>query len=464
VASPPAPEATPVEPSTARDAVIQGAAAGTGPSAVASQAPPDGEAPPLEAPALVPSDDFRDGVAGAAAAQERIPVPEPAVAPSDFPLVVNDQVRALLAYFQTAKWGLIASGFERARRYIGMMRDIFREQGVPTDLLNLAFIESAVDPRATSRAKAAGIWQFMPATGRLYGMRTSSWVDERRDPVKSTRGAAEYLKALHARFGDWALALAAYNAGEGTVQRAIRQQGTRDFWSLRLPKETTLFVPAFMAMTIISREPERYGFSPPPEEPLAFDVVHLQHPADLTLVARAAGTSVEHIRELNPELLRGATPRQAGYALRIPRGRTAAFLAALAVIPPAQRVPWVSHRVRKGETAAAIARRYGVSLPTVLELNDLARRQALRPGSTILVPGVLGGAAASGRWAASNRVVRHTVKKTDTLETIAAIYGISVEDLRAWNGPRTRRLRAGEVLRVAAPEQRAARAGQPATR
>jgi membrane-bound lytic murein transglycosylase D len=428
---------------------------GAAPSSVA--APLDGEEPSLDAPALITPEDF-GGDAASAALVEPIPVPEPDVTPSDFPVVVNDQVKALLRYFESKKWSLISASFERARRYIGMMRAVFREHGLPQDLVNLAFIESAVNPRATSRVKAAGIWQFMPSTGRVYGMRTTAWVDERRDPDKSTRGAARYLKALYQRFDDWPLALAAYNAGEGTVERAIRRQRTRDFWSLRLPKETQLFVPAFMAMTIISRDPERYGFSPPPEEPHQIEIVELRRPTALRAVAQAAGTSVEHIRELNPELLLGSTPKQARYALRIPHGVKAAFEEALAAMPRGKREDWVAHTVRKGDTAAAIARRYGASLQAVLELNELTRPHTLKPGTTVLVPGVMEKgadaraaklASAGGRGAA-----RHTVRRTDTLKTIAAAHGVSIEDLRRWNGLAQRAtLRPGQVLKVTPPEK-----------
>jgi membrane-bound lytic murein transglycosylase D len=434
----------------------------TGGAALADGAAADGDGPPLDAPALITPEDF-GGNAASAPLDERSPGPEPDVTASDFPVVVNEPVKALLEYFQSKKWSLITAGFERARRYIGMMRAVFREHGLPEDLVNLAFIESAVNPRATSRVKAAGIWQFMPATGRLYGMRTTVWVDERRDPEKSTRGAARYLKALYERFDDWPLALAAYNAGEGTVQQAIRRQRTRDFWSLRLPKETQLFVPAFMAMTIIARDPERYGFSPPPEEPHPTETVEIHRPTALRAVAQAAGTSLEHIRELNPELLLNSTPKQSRYVLRIPHGVKAAFEEALAAMPRAQREDWVAHTVRKGDTASAIARRYGASLQVVLELNELPRRHTLKPGTTVLVPGVMeksadARAARSGAPARARAAGRHTVVRGDTLTTIAASHGVSVDELRRWNGlARKAAIRPGQILRVAPPEQPASR-------
>lgn len=426
----------------------------------APAAAPEPEEPPLEAPALLGPEDLQ-AVTGTQP-EEITPLPEPDAAKHDIPVVFNDQVKAFVHYFQTRKWGVITRAFDRASRYLPMMRKILREKGLPEDLLNLAFIESAVNPRATSRAKAAGIWQFIPSTGRLYGMRNSWWLDERRDPEKSTRGAAEYLKNLYTMFESWPLALAAYNAGEGKIQAAIQRQRTRDFWSLRLPKETRLFVPAFMAMTIISREPERYGFSPPPEEPLEFDTVTLRHATELRIIAKLARTTLEEIRDLNPELVRWATPpNMPGYRLRIPAGRREEFLEAIEQIPASQRVAWIRHVVRKGDTPAAIAKRYGMDLQIVLEMNRLRKRQALKPGTTVLLPrGAAGNVAANAgkarqasQMTASAMVTRqHIVKKGETLARIARAYAVSLQDLRRWNNlSRNASLRPGQELEIRAP-------------
>ncbi|HSB68778.1 MAG TPA: LysM peptidoglycan-binding domain-containing protein [Candidatus Methylomirabilis sp.] len=418
---------------------------------------PEAEEPPLEAPALLGPEDMQavtnppgDGTA---------PLPEPDTLKYDFPIVFNDQVKTFINYFQTRKWDVITRAFERASRHLPIMRKIFREKELPEDLLNLAFIESAVNPRAVSRAKAAGIWQFIPSTGRVYGMRTSWWVDERRDPEKSTRGAAEYLRNLYRMFNSWPLALAAYNAGEGAVQRAIDRQRTRDFWKLRLPKETQLFVPAFMAMTVISKEPERYGFSPPPEDPPTTDTVVLAHPTPLKIIAHAARTTVERIQTLNPELLRWSTPPDVrNYRLRIPAGLRDEFQEVLAGIPPEQRAPWVEHRVRKGETPALIAKRYGVDLQVILDMNQLRKRQPLKAGGTILVPAMAieVGAAADDLPPPAKTAARrpatpqYTIRKGDTLSAVAKAHGVSVEDLRRWNGlSRDARIRPGQTLKTA---------------
>ena len=424
--------------------------------------PAEAEEPPLEAPALLGPEDLR-AMTGAHP-DAATPLPEPDAASFDVPIVFNDQVKTFVQYFQSRKWGVITRAFERASRYLPMMRRIFREHGLPDGLLNLAFIESAVNPRATSRAKAAGIWQFIPSTGRRFGMQTSWWLDERRDPEKATRGAAEYLKSLYRMFESWPLALAAYNAGEGKIQNAIQRQRTRDFWSLRLPRETQLFVPAFMAMTIISREPERYGFFPPPEEEPGNETVTLRHPTDLRVIAQAARTTVEELRDLNPELTRWATPPGlTQYTLRVPPGRRDELLEVLDRIPPAQRVTWVRHQVRKGETPATIARRYGVDVQAVLEMNELRKRQPLKVGGTLLIPaspsgGVVADAAQSQatRRAAPPAPLagRYTVKAGDTLADIARAHAVSPEDLRRWNNlPRDARLRPGQILKLARSSQ-----------
>ncbi len=416
---------------------------------------------PLDAPALLGPDDLRAVTQPPPVAAA--PAPAPGTQQYDIPIVFNDQVMTFINYFQTQKWGVITRAFERASRYLPIMRKIFREKGLPEDLLNLAFIESAVNPRATSRAKAAGIWQFIASTAQLYGMRTSWWVDERRDPEKSTRGAAEYLKTLYRMFDSWPLALAAYNAGEGAVQRAIERQHTRDFWKLRLPQETQLFVPAFMAMTVISKAPEQYGFSPPAEALIQTEKVILKHATDLRLIAKAARTTLEHLRELNPELTRWATPPSAPqYSLNVPAGSQAEVMATLARIPPEQRVTWIRHRIRKGETAALIARRYGTDTQTLLEMNHLRKRQALKPGGTLLVP------PPPGEWVAAadepppppakvtarqRAATAYTVRKGDTLRKIARTRGVSIDELRRWNGlSKGASLRPGRTLVVSRPK------------
>ncbi len=327
------------------------------------------ESPPSGAADSIKTNEQPEEIPG-----EPLEIPEagPAERVYDFPVEVNDRVEAALRRLQTQKAVTISQAFLRARRYIGRMRTIFREKGLPEELVSLAFVESGVNPHATSRAKAAGIWQFVPTTGRSYGMRTGSGLDERRDPEKSTHAAAGYLKSLYERFESWPLALAAYNAGEAAVQRAIDRQHTRDFWRLRLPKQTQRFVPTFMAVTLITRDPKRYGFAPLTEDPHDTEILHVSQPTELRRIAEAAGVSVDRLRELNPEIVGSTTPRDdLDYALRIPR-----------------RLAWVAHTVGKGETLGGIAQRYGVSVQVLREMNRLTDSDVLKAGGVLLVPTV----------------------------------------------------------------------------
>jgi membrane-bound lytic murein transglycosylase D len=308
--------------------------------------------------------------------------------PLHFPVVLNARVADLLRALQDRS-ETVSRSFARVARYGAMMRRILREKGLPEELTNLVVVESEADPHATSPVNAAGIWQFMPSTARRYGLRTTAWLDERRDPEKSTRGAAEHLTRLYARFRSWPLALAAYNAGEAAVHRAIQRQRTRDFWQLDLPSETERFVPAVMAMTLIARDPARYGVARPDDLPDGTELLHLDHPVEIGLLAHAAGTSVRQLRDLNPELVGSSTPpNQPRYRLRIPRGAARAVLDSLRRIPPEQRIGWIPHVTRRGDTPRMVATRYGVSLHALRAMNDLAHGEALRPGGVLFVPAV----------------------------------------------------------------------------
>jgi membrane-bound lytic murein transglycosylase D len=443
---------------------------------------PEGKLPEEEEPALplVSREDLRaveeleakgESPLGQGPAAETAPE-----APTfDVPIVMNEKVKAFLAYFQTGKRGVVTRAIERARRYLPMMREIFQAKDVPLDLLNLAFIESAFNPFATSRARATGIWQFMEPTARLYGLRSDWWHDERRDPAKATAGAAAYLKALFGMFNSWPLAIAAYNAGEGKVQRAVERQRTTDFWALKLPRETQAFVPAFMAMTIIAKDPERHGFPPLDPDPLRTDQVTIRGPADLRVIARSAGTSLEEIRLLNPEVTRLVTPpTRPTYDLRLPYGSKQAFLETFAAVPKSQRVSWQRHPVRKGETFATIARRFRVPTGLLLEINGTAKAHPLKPGTMVAVPlpalgkpGTADGVPLVARkeprkrqapvgqaraTPVAPRPTHYTLKAGDTLWRVARAHGITVEALaRANNLTPHQRLQPGVSLLIPAP-------------
>jgi len=322
-------------------------------------------------------------------------------APS-YPLVMNEHVRHFLDRFTGSRREVIGLWFNRSGRYLGMIREVLRSHGLPEDLAFTAMIESGFNPLAVSRAGAKGLWQFMAGTARRYGLRVDHWVDERFDPEKSTFAAAAYLRDLHKLFGSWALAQAAYNAGELKVMRAIRVTGSTDFWALvrtgLLKRETKEFVPAIQAVTLIGREPDRYGFEPGEAIPTDVETVSVPPSTDLRRLSNASGVSVEALRGLNAELIRGTTPPGQPYRLKIPSGAGPGILAALA--PPrvvaakkahavrAAGAPDI-HVVRPRDTVSGIAKRYGVSVKDVVRWNRLEKENhIIRPGDRLRIAGL----------------------------------------------------------------------------
>ncbi len=404
-------------------------------------------------------------------------VPELDLSKFDVPIVMNEKVKAYIEFFQTRKRDLISLSFQRAGRYLPMMREIFRELGLPLDLINLAHIESAFNYRAFSRAKASGIWQFIKATGHRYGMRkTTYWEDERRDPEKATRGAATYLKDLYEMFDSWPHAIAAYNAGEQRVERAILRQGTKDFWSLKLPRETQLFVPAFMAITVISKDPEQYGFARPVEQPWEAERAVVPGAIELRAIARAIDADPQVIRDLNPTLLRGVTPVGASkHEIRLPPGTRALLLANVHQLPRYRWNPSTArqYRVRRGDTLGEIASRHRTTVALLAELNGLKASDFLRVGMRLTLPqgkrstrAVVASPStvktAAPRSSAAKPVLSreggarasspspvHIVRRGDTIWGIAKAYAVTPEDLRRWNdlGNKTK-IQPGQPLRI----------------
>ena len=369
----------------------------------------------------------------------------------DLPIEINREVQAYIELLTTKKRDQIAEALERSGPYLSLMRQIFAEKGLPQDLVNLAYIESSFKLYAYSRARAVGIWQFMKGTGRKYGLKRNWWVDERRDPVKATGAAAAYLSDLYAMFESWPLAIAAYNAGEGKVLRAIRRQKTTDFWKLRLPRETKFHVPAFMAMTVIAKDPEAYGFARPKEGPWQVDQVTLPQATDLRLLARAAGVSTEELRHLNPELRRLVTPPQEDYLLNLPPGTKATFLEALAQLPKVRRAVWRQHRIRRGEILATIARRYRTTVAVLMEMNRLKSPHRIRAGTRITVPVpalTLAQTSRTKRIANETGSSHYVVQRGDTLWDIARAHRVNTRDLKRWNNLNGPTIRPGRTLRI----------------
>lgn len=370
----------------------------------------------------------------------------------DIPIELNDTVLSWVDFFTTRYREKFLQGLVRSGRYLPMIRDIFRAEGLPLDLAYLVHVESAYRPEALSRAGARGLFQFMAATARRYGLRVDWWVDERVDPEKATRAAAAYLKDLYSMFGDWHLALAAYNAGEGKVQRSLQGTGTTSFWSLArtraLARETRSYVPAILAATVISKDPARYGFEFSPEPPLDYDTITVRGAADLRVLARCAGTDLETMRTLNPALRRLQTPPGGTTQVRVPKDTGEATLAAFEKIPAANRVLVRYHRVRRGDTLSAIARRYGIPVAELQRLNGLRSKRLLRVGQVLKIPsGGTGSAAArdggGGPAAPASWAVVYRVQPGDTLSAIARRYGTTVNEIA-----RANRIRGASVLRV----------------
>ena len=324
--------------------------------------------------------------------------------------------------------------------YSDMIYRILEEYQLPEELIYLAMIESGLNPKAYSRANASGMWQFIYSTGKRFGLDRNWYIDERRDPEKATRAACQYLLELYAEFDNWYLALAAYNAGSGRIARAQRLHQTSDFWQLySLPRETRNYVPYFLAASIICRDPQKYGFNFPPNDPWQYDVVEIEKSADLSILAQSAGISLKALREYNPELRQSATPTTT-YNLKIPVGKKSIFESNYAALPESKRFApqYVTHRVRSGENLGSISRKYRVSIHDIASVNKIKNRHKIQVGQKLTIP-VRGQTSASYRTytssqpAGTNKEV-YTVRRGDTLGHIAENYKISARDIRSWNG------------------------------
>src|ERR1700682_1135012 len=365
----------------------------------------------------------------------------------DLPLTVNDQVLSFLNFFQTPRGrAIVETGLRRAGRYREMISRVLREEGLPQDLIYLAQAESAFQPLALSRAGARGMWQFVAYRGQEYGLRHTWWIDERQDPEKATRAAAQHLRDLYGQFGDWYLAMAAYNCGPGNVQKGIERTGYADFWELYkrnvLPRETKNYVPIILALTLIAKDAAHYGIQADPEGPVPTDVVKPGRAIDLRLVAETIDVDVDTLRGLNPSLLRLATPDDPAFELRLPVGSAERFSAEIADIPADKWVSWSRHRVEAGETLTSIGKKYHVTPAAIADANSLEHGAALEAGGKLIIP------AAQPQSETKRRLVRYRVRKGDTLGGIADRFSVDSEELRKWNALKVKRVRRGMVLRI----------------
>jgi len=347
------------------------------------------------------------------------------------------------------------------------MKQILREEGLPEDLVYLALIESGFNPYAYSSAKAMGIWQFIPATGRRYGLVINWWIDERRDLDKSPRAAAHYLKNLYGLFDDWYLAAAAYNAGEGKLKRAIRKYDSTCFWDLSkyryLRRETKNYVPKFLAALTVAKDPGRYGFADVQyDAPLLYETATVPDATDLAVIAKGCGKSLSLLNKLNPQLLRGCTPPDyPNYEVKVPLGTKELFLAYYSQLDPAKRLTFRRHRIRKNETLSHIAQQYGISVNSIMAMNRLSSRHSIREGKSLIIPLPASYKVATQKSRARKpvklpdlsdrgyRKVVHVVEPGDSLWLISHRYGVSVSSLRKWNRKHSSsRIRPGQKIVV----------------
>ncbi|HVP36316.1 MAG TPA: LysM peptidoglycan-binding domain-containing protein [Terriglobales bacterium] len=391
----------------------------------------------------------------------------------DMPIEWNQRVEDAILYLQTVSRERFELYLFRSGKYLNLIKQILKERNLPMDLAYLPMIESGFSPKARSWANAVGMWQFIPSTGRLYGLKSNWWYDEKKDFIKATYAACDYLSKLYNDFGSWHLALAAYNCGEGSLSRRIKRSKTDNYWELNLRKQTYDYVPLYMAATIIAKDPQKYGFDVEYDKPLEFDTVQVDRPLDLKTVADILNVSLDVLRDLNPELLRDVTPPQySNYPLRIPTGTKEFFSRSYSELP-AKKL-YAMHRVKKGETVSSIAKKYGVSPFDILQANSLSKKYRIYPGDYLKIPGYIDSqedskesakkqnADSNGR---GNRVLasqgqakresqNYQVRPGDTLTEIADKFNTDVSTLKQANGIRdSDEIKAGDTVRVPAKAQ-----------
>jgi membrane-bound lytic murein transglycosylase D len=402
----------------------------------------------------------------------------------DIPIPEQAKVFSYVEVFQGRLRDYIQESLARGARYMPMIQSVFRAEGLPLDLAYIPIIESSFKTNALSKASAKGPWQFMKPTAKEHGLKTDWFIDERSDPEKATVAAAKYLKTLSKMFdGDWNMVLAAYNGGPGRVSRAVKKSGINDFWELSatskyLPRETREYVPLIMAAMIIGRNPAQYGFEAITAEAVGYDKVAMPHAIDLRRVAEWAGTSVDEIQALNPELRRWTTPVQyPKYEVKVPAGSGEKLTARLAEASPADFSAFKWYTAKKGETLLTVARRFAVSRTDVAEANNLTVKSRLRPGQELIIPRApatllavrtertapsavasrnIAGPASSPAATTPAEVVHLTykVKRGDTLSSIAQLYDTTVAKIKSWNRLSSNVIAPGARLKILAARSR----------
>ncbi len=397
---------------------------------------------------------------------------------SDLPLMMTDQVAGYINYFSTRGRATVEHALARSGRYEDMIRRTFREEGVPEDLIYLAQAESGFHPLAVSRAGARGMWQFMGSRAKGYGLERSWWVDDRQDPEKATRAAAHHLKDLYNEFGDWYLAMAAYNSGPGTVQNAVKRTGFADFWELYnrnvLPKETRNYVPIILAVTIMAKNPAQYGLdSVVKEKPVPYDTVKIDYAIDLRLAAECVDATASDLLDLNPSLLRMTTPKVTDsnsnkdreFDLHLPAGTADKFQTAVATIPADKRVSWRYHKVQAGETLSSISRTYRIpskSIAAANNLDDDLGKDTLAPETRLIIP--IAASKQSDTSTYARAITHYKVRHGDTVESVAENFGVSPKMLRGWNHIKGSSLAGRKILYLHLPVTRSTGEAQAASK
>jgi len=361
------------------------------------------------------------------------------------PLILNSRVKRMIEFFQDRKHKDFQIWLDRYSFYATTIRPILASYGLPEELIYLAMIESGLNTKAYSYAHAVGPWQFISATGRRYGLKRDWWVDERRDVVKSTHAAAQYLKDLYEEFDDWYLAMASYNTGEARVRRTIRREGHRDYWRMiTLPRQTRNYVPTVLAAAIIGSDPESYGFQVNELTDWEYEIIDIDRSLDLDKIAHALRVNYQDLKTYNPELRQGVTPpKKTPYELKVPLGKGSGNTQAVASIPTSDKIDYQIHYVRRGETLSVIARKYGVSLTRLVQANRIKNRNRLSVGQKLVIPAPKNYATSSKSTTSKSSPPpsdytkkTYTVKKGDTLGQIAENYSTSAKRIRHWNGLR----------------------------